>query len=194
MKRAVVLVVALLASVFGGLVFNVSFANPYVPALNPANVELYLPEDIFYYPNSVPVSFTVESPYPSSWAITSVYGVKFFLDGDSCRNVRIPYTLEQGDNYVFNATLVGVFEGSHSLCVVAYVAYESRLRVLPDPSDGSGISNVVHFTMELPSQPADLEPFPEILIAGAVIVSAAVVSFGLVAYFLRRKSNRGNQT
>ena len=191
MKKALaVLVVALLFSAFGGLVANVSLANPYVPALNPANVELSLPEDIFYYPNSVPVSFTVESPYPSSWAITSVYGVKFFLDGDSCRNVRIPYTLEQWDNYVFNATLVGVFEGSHSLRVVAYVAYESRLRVLPDPSDGSGISNVVHFTMELPSQTADSEPFPETFVGVAIIVSVAIISFGLVAYFVKRSRRK----
>ena len=36
---------------------------------------------------------------------------------------------------------------------VAYVTYESKLFFLPNPSDGSGVSNVVHFAVEFPSPP-----------------------------------------
>jgi hypothetical protein len=152
MKRAfrAVLVVALLASVFGGLVFNVSLANPYVPASNALEVRLDLPEDKIFYSNNVPVSFTLEGKNPGAWGISSVYGVKFYLDGDSCEDA-ITLPVKQGDDYVFSSTLIGVEPGYHSLFVAAYVEYESQLRWLPNPSDGSGVSNLVHFTVEVAS-------------------------------------------
>jgi hypothetical protein len=60
-----------------------------------------------------------------------------------------------------------------------------------------GSSSPVTFTVETqgPGQPGGSQPapFPTTLVAVAVIVSAAVVSFGLVAYFLRRK-RRSSET
>ena len=152
MKRIFVisLILALLASAFGGLVFNVSFANPYVPASNTLEVRLNLPDNKIFYSNNVPVSFTLEGKNPSAWEISSVYGVKFYLDGDSCEDA-ITLPVMQGDNYVFSSTLIGVEPGYHSLFVAAYVEYESQLRWLPNPSDGSGVSNLVHFTVEVAS-------------------------------------------
>ena len=152
MKRALAVsfVVALLASAFGGLLANVSLANPYVPASNTLEVRLDLPENKIFYSNNVPVPFTLEGKNPGAWGISSVYGVKFYLDGDSCEDA-ITLPVKQGDSYVFSATLIGVEPGYHSLFVAAYVEYESQLRWLPNPSDGSGVSNLVHFTVEVAS-------------------------------------------
>ena len=84
------------------------------------------------------------------------------------------YCLDGGDNLTLtgNATLVGLSGGRHTLFLYA-----------TDVAGNTGKSEVLAFDVAIPnSLPASL-----IAIAVAVIVSAAAVSFGLVAYFLRRK-------
>jgi len=90
------------------------------------------------------------------------------------------YCLDGGENVTLtgNATLVGLSGGRHTLVLYADVA------------GNTGKSEVLAFDVAIPnSLPANL-----IVIAVAVIGSAAVVSFGLLAYFLRRKSKRGGKT
>jgi hypothetical protein len=140
----------LVSALTGTLFISVSLANPYIPASNTLEVRLDLPENKIFYSNNVPVSFALEGKNPGAWGISSVYGVKFYLDGDSCEDA-ITLPVKQGDSYVFSATLIGVESGYHSLFVAAYVEYESQLRWLPNPSDGSGVSNLVHFTVEVAS-------------------------------------------
>ena len=139
-----------LCSALAGLLVESSSANPYVPASNSAKVRLRLPVNRIYGPNSVPLLFTVESPYPDDWEITSVYGIKVYLDGDSCENV-MPLTLEQKENYVYSSNLTELKNGCHSLYVVAYVSYKTSEKYsmwIPDPSDGSASSNVVYFQVD----------------------------------------------
>jgi hypothetical protein len=82
-----------------------------------------------------------------------------------------------------NTTLSGLAEGTHTVVVEA-----------EDLAGSVGSSSPVTFTVETAGteQPGESqpEPFPTTLVAAAVIVSAAAVSFGLVAYFLRRKKRR----
>jgi uncharacterized membrane-anchored protein len=74
-----------------------------------------------------------------------------------------------------NATLVGLSGGRHSLVLYA-----------TDVAGNTVKSEVLAFDVAIPnSLPANL-----IAIAVAVIGSAAAVSFGLVAYLLRRKKRR----
>jgi uncharacterized integral membrane protein len=91
------------------------------------------------------------------------------------------YCLDGGENVTLtgNATLVGLSGGRHTLVLYA-----------TDVAGNTGKSEVLAFDVAIPnSLPANL-----IVIAVAVIGSAAVVSFGLLAYFLRRKSKRGGKT
>jgi hypothetical protein len=143
-----VLLATLISTLAGTLLVNVSLANPYVPALNGAVVKLLLPENKTYDSNSVPISFTVESPYPDGWEITAVYGVKLYLDGDSCENA-----ITIGASRRYSSTLTGLELGSHCLYVVAYVSYKTSERYsmwVTDPADGSGSSKVVYFAVTIP--------------------------------------------
>jgi hypothetical protein len=84
-----------------------------------------------------------------------------------------------------NTTLSGLVEGKHTIVVEA-----------EDLAGSVGSSSPVTFTVEAAGteQPGGYqpEPFPTTLLISAVVV-AAVVSFGLVAYFLSRK-RRSNAT
>ena len=78
-----------------------------------------------------------------------------------------------------NLTLVGLSGGSHSLVVYA-----------EDIAGSVGASSPVTFTVETQAtgQPRESQQttFPTTLVISAIVV-AAVVSFGLMAYFIRRK-------
>jgi len=149
----------LVFSMLAGALVRVSSSNPYVPTPIGARIKLSLlgNESQSYGLSGVPVQLTVESKNPSIWEVTSVYGVKFYLDGDSCDDVWA-CPVEMGDKYVFTSILIGLGEGNHSLYVVAYVTYHSKLLWLGlgDPDDGSGASNVVHFVVDCPPEIAIL--------------------------------------
>ena len=85
-----------------------------------------------------------------------------------------------------NITLVGLSRGSHSLIVYA------------EETTGSvGAASPVTFTVETAGQPIGSESslFPTTLVSAAgLIASAAAVSVGLVAYFLRRKKRGNSET
>ena len=129
------------------------------------------------------VSFTVDasppkvkvlSPEPAVYNVSSVPLVFTVSEPAS----GMVYCLDGGENVSVggNATLAGLEGGRHSLVVYA-----------TDRVGNVGLSETRVFDV------AGLS-FPVGLVAVAVIGSVAAVSFGLVAYFLRRKSKRRNQT
>ena len=76
-----------------------------------------------------------------------------------------------------NITLSGLSGGDHNVTVYGF-----------DQLGNLGSSETVYFSVE----PFSISPL--VTLAVIVVVVVAAVSFGLVAYFLRRKSKRGNQT
>ena len=94
--------------------------------------------------------------------------------------------------HVFSVPLVGLSDGSHSVIVKAktngtyWKSTEPVWSQLDAPVLDS--SNLIYFAVDNNSESAT-EYFPT-YVGIAVIAFAAVVAFGLVAYFLRRKSSR----
>jgi hypothetical protein len=86
----------------------------------------------------------------------------------------------QIEAWLGNVTLAGLSGGSHSVVVYA-----------EETTGSTGASSPLTFTVETAGQQIGSEslPFPATLPIVAVLV-VAVVSFGLVAYFLRRKKRR----
>jgi hypothetical protein len=119
-----------------------------------------------YNASMLPLDFTVSEPTAS---------LSYSLDGGA--SVAI----------AGNTTLSGLSGGTHTLVVEAV-----------DLAGSVGSSAPITFTVETAGseQPGGSQPAPysTTLVAVTLIVSAAAVSFGLVAYFLRRKSKRRNQT
>jgi hypothetical protein len=111
-----------------------------------------------YNATTLPLEFAVSEPTAS---------LSYSLDGGALVSIA------------GNTSLSGLSDGKHTIMVQA-----------EDLAGSVGESSVT-FTVETAgteqpdgSQPA---PFPTTLVAVAIIASAAAVSFGLVAYFLRRK-------
>jgi hypothetical protein len=114
-----------------------------------------------YNATTLPLEFAVSEPTAS---------LSYSLDGGALVSIA------------GNTSLSGLSDGKHTIMVQA-----------EDLAGSVGESSVT-FTVETAgteqpdgSQPA---PFPTTLVAVAIIASAAAVSFGLVAYFLRRKKRR----
>jgi hypothetical protein len=114
-----------------------------------------------YNTTALPLEFAVSEPAAS---------LSYSLDGGASVSIA------------GNTSLSGLSEGKHTIIVQA------------EDSAGSVGESSVTFTVETAgseqpdgSQPA---PFPTTLVAVALIVSVAAVSFGLVAYLLRRKKRR----
>jgi hypothetical protein len=84
----------------------------------------------------------------------------------------LKYSLDGQANVTLagNATLIDLSNGDHNVTVYGV-----------DRFGNPGTFETVRFS---------IEPFPTTLVAVAIIASAAAVSFGLVAYFLRRKERR----
>ncbi len=89
--------------------------------------------------------------------------------------LQAAYSLDGQDNVTVtgNTTLTGLLAGSHNVTVYAI-----------DNLGNTGTSETITFTIAKP------EPFPTTLVAVSVAVVVAVVSFGLVAYSLRRNRER----
>jgi hypothetical protein len=180
MKRAVVLVVALLASVLNGsLLVSVSLANPYEPRrLAQGSVNLYLPQNATYY-DTVPVKIKVENDW--GWgSVESVNLIKVYLDGDSCENVRLLSFSLTGGN-VFSASVAGLEPGGHSMYVVVYVTLRDNsfgvYPWFPEYGESSDYSNVVYFSVGLPSPPVVAVSSPEQF--GTYNSSSVPLSFGV---------------
>jgi hypothetical protein len=151
-----------------------------------------------YNVDSVPLIFSVGSETTSPYVTMKFTEVKCLLDGN---------LVEQFDN----ASLVGVFHltglsnGNHTLRVSAFVSgsvevnpfyriygFAVTMHLIGLLQPGTVIdSGNIFFTVDVPEPPPSEPSLTGLLFSTALIASAAVVSFGLVVYFLRRKKKSG---
>ena len=187
----------LFSALDGSLLVNLAAANP---LFLPVNVNMRLPQkNRTYTENAVPIAFT----YTSS----SGFGVP-----DKSLSERYSYVLDDQELVVFHpdfngslysSVISGLSDGFHNLTVyvavglpekydmVYYRGYSSvvftvdTVPAVPDQTGTIGVPNEADTATYL------FESFPAgLLIYIAIVVSAALVSFGLVAYLLRRKKKR----
>jgi hypothetical protein len=188
---------AFFSALAGSFLANLAAANP---LFLPVNVNIRLPQkNRTYTENSVPIAFT----YTSS----SGFGVP-----DKSLSERYSYVLDDQELVIFHpdfngslysSVISGLSDGFHNLTVYVAVGlpekydmvyYRGRSSIfftvdtapaVPDQTGATGVPNEEDTATYL------FEFFPaSLLIYIAIVVSAAVVSFGLVAYFLRRKKRR----
>ena len=157
------LVSTLLVSAFVALLVNISLANPYEHSLWwPDHVNLYLPQNATYS-NAVPVKFEVESDWSGS-RVEYVSHIWAYVDGDTCENMRL-LSYGQTSTNVFSASVAGLEPGGHSMFVVVYATLRSGFFGVypwaPEYVDSAGVSNVVYFSVGLPSPPVVAVSSPE---------------------------------
>jgi hypothetical protein len=120
MKRAVVLVVALLSSaVVGALFVNLAEANFMPPDAPPPIVTVQLPENKVYTENSIPVAFTVEM---SPCGPNVIGDFTYTLDG-ATRTLLNTEVSGGPQVYSCKSALSGLSEGTHSLGIAVSGAY-----------------------------------------------------------------------
>ena len=141
----------------------------------PPQVSLAIPQNQTSYLSDVPLSFRV-FVHSLSWVGYSLDGGKnVTVGGDGLvQSVLGPLTSWSG-----NLSLTGLSGGEHSVVVYGR-----------DDAGNEGCSESFCFVVTHQEGSQVSEPFPITLVAVAIIGSAAAVSFGLVAYVLRRKSKR----
>jgi hypothetical protein len=142
----------------------------------------WTPQNKSFGTDTVTINFTAEEPLNT---------LSYSLDGQGRLSLNdnnlVMCHIYGRDNY--QITLGNLGEGSHSLKVYA-----------KDGVGNIGESEMLQFTVGqdmYPLQTGESEsylqlskPFPTLWVSAALIASAAAVSFGLVAYFLRRKKRR----
>jgi len=202
MKRAlVVLVVAMLASgLAGAWLVYVGRADPifYMYPLDPHAVVLVQSpaNETAYDVNDVYVAFSLDlsewTPrnldFNPDYSFSST--VTCYLDWYPIWQETI---VDSPQVHVFSVPLAGLSDGPHSVIVKAKTngTYWKPTEPVWSQLDAPVLdsSNLIYFTVENNSE-SGTEYFPTMGIAAAIIASVAVVSFGLVAYFLRRKKRR----
>ena len=127
-------------------------------------------EIITFTVDAFPLDIAVLSPEAKAYGVVDVPLI-FTVDEATS---RIAYSLDGQENVTVsgNVTLSGLSGGAHNVTVYA-----------EDEEGNVGASETVTFTVAV---------FPTTLVVAAVAI-AAVVSFGLVAYFLRRKKQRSGE-
>lgn len=130
------------------------------------------------------VSFTVDNTSPQvsvSSPQNDTYGVasvplEFIVDESV---LQLVYSLDGNSNVTIseNITLAGLTLGEHSVIVYAW-----------DNAGNIGASEPIIFTITVPE--SESETFPTTLVGIGIIALVALVSFGLVAYFVRRNRKR----
>jgi len=112
--------------------------------------------------------------------------VGYSLDGEEnvtvYQEVSVQSSLTSNDEvWKDNLTLAGLSSGSHSLVVYA-----------EDQAGNTGASATKEFTVEETAAAKETQaaPLSITLAATAIIASAAVISFGLAAYFVKRRRKR----
>jgi hypothetical protein len=92
----------------------------------------------------------------------------------------VGYSLDGQDNVTIagNSTLTGLSSGTHEIVVYA-----------TDAAGQTGRSNIRHFSIAT-SMPTFPTPFPVIWIIVAIVTLIAIISFTLIAYFVRAKKRK----
>ena len=130
------------------------------------------------------VSFTVDNTSPQvsvSSPQNDTYGVasvplELIVDESV---LQLVYSLDGNSNVTIseNLTLAGLTLGEHSVIVYAW-----------DNAGNIGASEPIIFTITVPE--SESETFPTTLVGIVIIASVALVSFGLVTYFVIRNRRR----
>ena len=119
----------------------------------------------------IPLRIGIQSPYPQAYATSDV--ALTFTTNEKTSQLQYSVDGEAPVAVAGNTTLAGLTSGNHNLTVYGV-----------DEFGNPGASETISFTVTQAGSSSIVTT------AGAVIASAAVVSFGLVAYFLRRKKRR----
>ncbi len=136
--------------------------------------------------SSCAVFFTAEAP-PPVIQILSVTQQQVFDGSDVPLSFSVSkpadwlgYSLDCHNNVTVsgNLTLGGLSQGSHNLVVYATYVY------------GQTGKSLVRYFIVAKSSPSFSAPFPLLWIDTTILASVAIVAFGLVAYFVRRKQKR----
>lgn len=92
---------------------------------------------------------------------------------------KFAYSLDGQDTVTVlgNSTLSGISNGEHQITMFSW-----------DEVGNLGASEPVIFNIAIPE--SESEPFPTTLVGIVIIASTAIISFGLVAYFVRRDLRR----
>jgi multisubunit Na+/H+ antiporter MnhC subunit len=89
----------------------------------------------------------------------------------------ISYSLDGKDNVsiIGNITLSGLSNGLHNMTV--YVT---------DTAGNTGASETIYFTIINETEPEPSEPFPTILVLGAIVITAVAVA-SVIIYLIRKR-------
>ena len=118
-----------------------------------------------------PLRIGIQSPYPQTYATSDV--ALTFTTNEKTSKLQYSVDSEAPVVVAGNTTLTGLTNGNHNVTVYGV-----------DEFGNPGASETISFTVTQAGSSSIVTT------AGAVIASAAVVSFGLVAYCLRRKKRR----
>ena len=165
----------LFTALAGSLLANLVAANPVVLSLN---VDLISPK-YGTYNQTVPVAFTYSAPNESKSQPLNSLPQKFSYDIDGQEQVTFS---PEFNGSVYITSISGVSEGHHNL-TIHVTAHTFGITY-------TGSSRTAFFDVLAVKEPATEFILTNQLTVAAIIASAAVVSFGLVAYFLRHKKRR----
>jgi hypothetical protein len=206
MKRALIvsLILAMLFSALAGtrLVY-VGMTNPslHMHPLDPHAVVLVQSpiNQTAYYENAVYVTFSLNLSEwtPRNLDFNPTYSfsstVMCYLDWHAVWQETV---MNSPQEHVFSVPLAGLSDGLHSVIVKAktngtyWDPADPLWRRLVTPVLDS--SNLIYFTVDSNSKKAT-EHFPTMYTAVAIIASVVAVTFGLVAFFLRRNRKRSEK-
>jgi hypothetical protein len=126
----------------------------------------------YFFVDTTSPRVSVLSPEAKAYGASDVR-LSFGVNEDASRMI---YSLDREDNVIIsgNTTLSGLTIGDHNVTVYAW-----------DEAGNIGASETVTFTVAK-------ESFPTTFVGVAIIASVALVSFGLVAYFIKR-NRRGSK-
>ena len=129
---------------------------------------------------STPPNVSILSPVNKTYTVANITEVRIPLDFAVDENVsQVTYSLDGQNDMVIdgNATLMGLFIGSHNVTVKAW-----------DSAGYSGVSETVNFTVAEEAEfQSESEPFSKTLMFTASGASIASVGIGLLVYFKKRK-------
>jgi N-acetylneuraminic acid mutarotase len=148
---------------YGPLAVNEQYVPPGYGTPDPSYVRYML--------EHTPPEISVLSPANQTYNESSVPLVFTVNKQISCMG----YCLDGAQNVTItgNVTIANVTNGLHSITVYAN-----------DTFGNMGVSETMHFSVEVPEVP---EPFPTLLLVAASGASIALVGMGLVVYFKKRK-------
>jgi hypothetical protein len=161
---------------FGAMHFAVDTVSPLVSIVSPKNKT--------YDAGAVPLNLRLGERV--SWIGYSLNGKTNVTISEVCVPTMLSYGRVNVSGFTLSTVLTGLPSGVHSLTVYA-----------EDEAGNVGKSAPVAFKVENQTQAQIAKStertskgFPNVQMTGAIIVSAAVVSFGLTAYFVRRNKKR----